>query len=334
MIKFSGQSQSHKAQVSTRCCLSIISSTDLCVLANHLLWVWNIPLLHLVSNSQTQMPPPCTESKHLSSGLEYLYKIMKKSQGNIRATAGRAQHTAIHYHLSTEQEYRWQLLSCCSLCKNMQRPRDSPIQTSRNAHHRKQHLISQIAQPITSSSSCSEDQAAGGFKNTDFIPHFAARGGIFPPCKLGGLKIVQAGSTASKLLESQDMSNIGVDTGFEAQGSPAEFNKSSSRLALLLSAGLAVSKLPLLQVSQNLLCVWADWCPQPWEWVYSSGQTIWHFKRTEHPKLACLYLNSIAYSHVSIFTWSCNYGIDKIVLFLIKSIPRCYGIMKKSSVTA
>lgn len=89
----------------------------------------------------------------------------------------------------------------------------------------------------------------------DFIPHFAARGGIFPPCKLGGLKIVQAGSAASKLLETQDMTNIGVDTGSEAQGSPAEFNKSSSHLALLLSAGLAVSKLPLLQVSQNLLCV-------------------------------------------------------------------------------
>lgn len=81
----------------------------------------------------------------------------------------------------------------------------------------------------------------------DFIPHFAARGGIFPPCELGGLKIVRAGSAASKLLETQDMTNIGVDTGSEAQGSPAEFNKSSSRLALLLSAGLAVSKLPLLQ---------------------------------------------------------------------------------------
>lgn len=78
MIKFSGQSQRHKAQVSTRCCLSIISSTEPCVLANHLLWVWNIPLLLLVSNSQTQMPPPRTENKHLSSGLEYLYKIMKK----------------------------------------------------------------------------------------------------------------------------------------------------------------------------------------------------------------------------------------------------------------
>lgn len=80
MIKFCGQSQRHKAQVSTRCCLSIISSTDPCVLANHLLWVWNIPLLLLVSNSQTQMPPPCTENKHLSSGLEYLYKIMKKKK--------------------------------------------------------------------------------------------------------------------------------------------------------------------------------------------------------------------------------------------------------------
>lgn len=51
------------------------------------------------------------------------------------------------------------------------------------------------------------------------------------------------------------MTNIGVDTGFEAQGSPAEFNKSSARLALLFSAGLAVSKLPWLQASQNLLCV-------------------------------------------------------------------------------
>lgn len=66
---------------------------------------------------------------------------------------------------------------------------------------------------------------------------------------------MQPGSTASKLLESQDMTNIGVDTGFEAQGSPAEFNKSSSHLALLLSAGLAVSKLPWLQLSQNLFCV-------------------------------------------------------------------------------
>lgn len=51
------------------------------------------------------------------------------------------------------------------------------------------------------------------------------------------------------------MTNIGVDTGFEAQGSPAEFNNSSTRLALLFSAGLAVSKLPWLQASQNLLCV-------------------------------------------------------------------------------
>lgn len=128
MIKFCGQRQRHKGQV------SIISSTDPCVLANHLLWVCNIPLLLLVSNSQTQMPPPCTENKHLSSGLEYLYKIKekkkKKSQGNIRATAGRAQHTAIHYRLSTEQEHQWQLPSCCSLCKNMQRPRDSPIHTT------------------------------------------------------------------------------------------------------------------------------------------------------------------------------------------------------------
>lgn len=66
---------------------------------------------------------------------------------------------------------------------------------------------------------------------------------------------MQAGSTASKLLESQDMTTIGVDTGFEAQGSPAEYNKSSSHLALLLSAGLAVSKLPWLEVSQNLLCI-------------------------------------------------------------------------------
>lgn len=51
------------------------------------------------------------------------------------------------------------------------------------------------------------------------------------------------------------MTTIGMDTGFEAQGSPAEYNKSSSHLALLLSAGLAVSKLPWLEVSQNLLCI-------------------------------------------------------------------------------
>lgn len=38
------------------------------------------------------MLPPYTENKHLSFGLEYLYKIMKKNnQANIRATAGRAQ---------------------------------------------------------------------------------------------------------------------------------------------------------------------------------------------------------------------------------------------------
>lgn len=40
------------------------------------------------------------------------------------------------------------------------------------------------------------------------------------------------------------MTNIGVDTGFEAQGSPAEFKKSSNHLALCSQLGLQFPSCP------------------------------------------------------------------------------------------
>lgn len=97
-------------------------------------WVWNIPPALAKQFPNTGASPMHTEQIIYLLAWSIYIRLWIKSQGNIRATAGRAQHTALHYHLSTEQEHQWQLLSCCSLCKNMQRPRDSASHTSRNAH--------------------------------------------------------------------------------------------------------------------------------------------------------------------------------------------------------
>jgi len=46
------------------------------------------------------MLPPHAENKHLSFSLKYLCKIMKKSQGNISTTVGRAE---MHSNLSAPE---------------------------------------------------------------------------------------------------------------------------------------------------------------------------------------------------------------------------------------
>lgn len=195
MIKFCGQRQRHKGQV------SIISSTDPCVLANHLLWVCNIPLLLLVSNSQTQMPPPCTENKHLSSGLEYLYKIKEKKKKKAKETSEQQQggHNTQRSIIASARSRSTNGSSLpAALYAKICRDPEILLFTQQECTAQKAapHFLNCPAnyQQFLSS----EDQAAGGFENSDFIPHFTAREGIFPPCKLGGLKIVQAGSRASK----------------------------------------------------------------------------------------------------------------------------------------
>lgn len=72
-------------------------------------------------------------------------------------------------------------------------------------------------------------------QNTDFNSHFATRGGIFPPRKLGGLKILRAGSTASKLLETQHINNVGLDAGFKTHSSTAALIKATQQKQFSLS---------------------------------------------------------------------------------------------------
>lgn len=139
MIKFCGQRQRHKGQV------SIISSTDPCVLANHLLWVCNIPLLLLVSNSQTQMPPPCTENKHLSSGLEYLYKIKEKKKKKPRKHQSNSREGTTHSDPLSPQHGAGAPMAAPFLLLFMQKYAETQrfsYSHNRNAQHRKQHLIS------------------------------------------------------------------------------------------------------------------------------------------------------------------------------------------------
>lgn len=45
--------------------------------------------------------------------------------------------------------------------------------------------------------------------------------------------MLKAGSTASELLDTWIINNIGLDTGFKTHGSTAAFNKSNSAEAVL-----------------------------------------------------------------------------------------------------
>lgn len=184
------------------------------------------------------MPPPCT--------VKYLYKIMKKKprkhQSNSREGTTRSNPLSPQHRTATPIGSSFPAALYAKICRDPEILlfRQAGMHTTESSSTSFPKLPSQL--PAVPPAQRIKQQEAS--RTQILFPTLQlGEEWIFPPCKLGGLKIVQAGGIASKLLESQDMSNSGVDTGFEAQDSPAEFSKSSSHLALLLSAGLAVPRL-------------------------------------------------------------------------------------------
>lgn len=140
------------------------------------------------------MLPPYTENKHLSFGLEYLCKMMKKAKERLEHQQGEHRRTTIHQHLNSEQKHLQQLPcklpSCCSasVLLFMQKHAEThgfscTAKQECTPPNTALHCLPRPRKPITSRASCSDYQAAEYFMSTDFIPLFASSGGRLTPCK-------------------------------------------------------------------------------------------------------------------------------------------------------